>query len=131
MIILHVLHAQAERREEIREHFAPAEQLARAVLGGLLLQIVAAQKIDRVGEDRRRDIVKERGERRRGLAGKMPCDARRAEAVVIPAALRETLKARERGIFAAAVHADLPQPLQLRQGEKRREEGRNFGMIDP
>ena len=130
MIVLHVRDLEAERREEGREHFAPAEQFARAVLGGLLLQIIPAQKVDRVGEDRRRDIVKERGERRRGLAGKMPCDARGAEAVVIPAALRQILKAREGGIFTAAVHADLPQPLQLRQSEKRREKRGHFGMID-
>ena len=101
-----------------------------AAFSGFLREVVAVQKVHHMGEGRRADIVEEAGHRLFFLVCEVPDNQRDADAVFKPGISAAHVVLMKRDVFAAAVHADLPQALHGRRFRQPGDEGGNFGGIN-
>ena len=109
VVVRHIRDCQSVPIKQGQQFRAAADKSLRFNLGRLLPQVVAVEKIHHMGEYRGGDVVEQSRYRLPGAAGKMPDDEGYAHAVVEPGIGPGAEKQRKAGVFAAAVHAYIPQ----------------------
>ena len=130
MIVENVVHRKPVPVQNAAKRSITLDDRARAVLGRLLYEIIALQKIHYMRKHRRGDVVQKPRDRLLFIVRKMPHDQRDAETVIKARIRLQVRKPRERRVFTAAVHADMANPLHARRVCAVAYHGGYFAVID-
>ena len=115
VVVRHIRDCQSVPLQQGQQCGTAADKILRFLLGGLLPQVVAVEKVHHMGKYRGGDIVEQPCHSLPGTAGEMPDDEGHAHAVVEPGTGPGAEKQRKTGVLAAAVHAHIPQTDQGRR----------------